>query len=364
MTCQECLQHEWLSTSKVPINCDQHKIVELVEEVVQVIAVGNDNEHLRTEVVSEDSGVSTPTLPDIIITNSHHNASELQDDDNQSSASISSLSSVGSSLDPVTTNDIDTQAINCLTNIKSDCDNTQTGQLNTVLAQNFVHDSRLFREDKMDLEDCDKENCKQNDNSSTNATLPYPKQHKRLSSDIYSDRKLIAVVSEMSLKKYTSESSMSTVCGGGNNSSDTNNNQISEQHQSSSQFVPFSLSTSSLTNNSQFECITSSSSSTDVCNETSPPSTPRKKFYLSNDDTTIGESNNKSEALSNINNRIRSVSMERINDQCNLSTSTHTFATSTIMSCSKENGSMNIKSTFHQTMMDNFEIFSSQASNL
>lgn len=313
MTCDECLEHEWLSNKSLTNQCTLQIDGQLPRIVSanlnsDAVAVAPSTPDCKVQQLSDES-CPTPTLPDIIITTTASTTTNFSNDhdDNHSSASVSSLSSDGSSLDTVTAS---TEVTNSDLNNSSVCDNTLSGHsIDTKETED------TFVEDKMELEENDKENSKPDNSNETvpsppTSTLPLGK-HKRLSSDIYSDRKSIAIISELSLsttlKRYTSESSMTTVCSngsGGTVTPDTNNNQILQSSHLNNQSLS-SLSTYSrqdrlgTTKESTF-----SSSTTNISEDNSPPSTPRKKFFMSIE--TVVKSS------LNVTNITRSVSMERL----------------------------------------------------
>ena len=318
MTCEQCLQHEWLSPSSSPSAILSFKTNLVASMEPKLVTESNDEEtmeqthavtpqlqqnHLKIIVSTEQNEDDNC---DIKLNKSGQSGTKEDDEEVVMHTSVTlSLpprrSSTSLSYDSDKENFTDKSVVaNIITN----------GETESKSSQQFTDDLYLSMQ--------------------SNLITPYSKSHKRLSSDIFPSpehQKWIAVVSATTstLKKYTSESSMTTMEVNGvadeSAQNDSNNNLMKEVIHSVHE-IPIvvegdasgpALATIGNNTNNQ---------------ESSPPSTPNKKIYLSADDSmsfglfTPGSNVstrlfNKFFSPSNLNitstSRFRSVSVERLN---------------------------------------------------
>lgn len=297
MTCDECLEHEWISNNSLQMN-----IVTACNEVVILsntgVACGDKNNEQEIEInlsfkekcVSSISSSTLDKVEDI-----HNNEKlPLLDASPQSDVNQNTCCDTQSGLVNTFSNGVQMDiSTNQPLSYESDKENEEVvdKMVQSGKSMATMVNGQDFEKSQQQLTDL-------TGNISFNNLNPFYKSHKRLSSDIFpsSDhQKLIAVVASSSssnlsslstLKKYTSESAMSTMNTGMNdlprdqessqrlqftsNRNDSNNN-LMKNHSSPIQ-VPI--------------VVEASNGSVSVNNgETSPPSTPNKKIYLSIDDS-------------------------------------------------------------------------------
>lgn len=292
MTCDECLEHEWISNNSLQMN-----IVTASNEVVILSNTGVACDDENTEKENEINLSFQEKCVSII-----------------SASTLDKVESFHENEKPPLLTAISQNDVN-----QNICCDTQSGQDNTFnngVEMDFSTNQPLSYEsdkeneelvDKMvqsgksmatlvngqDFEKSQQQLTDLTGSISFNNLNTFYKSHKRLSSDIFpnSDHQKLIVATIVasnsssnlsSLKKYTSESAMSTTNTGMNSSSgdqelrftpnrnDSNNNLMND-HSSPIQ-VPI--------------VVESSNGAVSVNNgETSPPSTPNKKIYLSTDDS-------------------------------------------------------------------------------
>lgn len=294
MTCDECLEHEWISNDDLKLEI----ITTSCEEVVVLTnnGVACDGESNKEEVKFDASftekcasNISVSTLDKVDFLGLEQPLllsvkAQQRNDVDQNSCCDTQSGHVN------TSNNVEMDISNQPLSYESDKENVEVVDTLAQTAMVNVQETEITEQQPTD----------QTSNISFSNLNSFYKSHKRLSSDTFpsSDhQKLIAVVASSSasnlsaLKKYTSESAMSTVKA-------ANGSQPGDSQQESAQrLVRFSGSNRNDSNNNlmkdhsapiQVPIVVEASNGTVSVNssgETSPPSTPNKKIYLSIDDS-------------------------------------------------------------------------------
>lgn len=264
MDCAQCLEHEWLKMER-----DLPSTPKLLDYKI--------NDSTSISDLDEEKNVN------------------FEDETDKSCTTTSPFSSIASLTEVPA--DADKDDKNVLKNSLPDLDeinNRDSGFDGNICDTNInvdLTDGESKSNSKIDLIINDKDSIIGSDNGKENENLSETElnngleqrankyhHHKRLSSDTLSNRRFIAVVSStlLSTKKFTSESSMFIA-----DALNITNNTIENQEQKCIKRLPLITlpSSQNLSKNVDHDLNTVIQSSA----ENSPPSTPSKKIYLSND---------------------------------------------------------------------------------
>nr|XP_027199733.1 death-associated protein kinase related-like [Dermatophagoides pteronyssinus] len=327
LNCEECLKHPWLSS------VDNNNMVDETLSIDNLKHITNDLNNQTSDLDDDDEEDDDEKHSDNDDENMIVVAKSCPTSESKSSSmTLSSICSLDDQLDPQQQRQNDDLYKDSLLP-SSNCDSglgeniCDTMLMTTTAVNNDKMDScqNLKQQITIELSTTNSgQHSNDNNNDDDNKENQKPEQpkqnlsipmimtntkynHKRLSSDIFPDRKsIIAIVSnslQTTSKKSTSESSMSS----SSLSSSSTKTTISGDRPSRTLLVNVHNQMMMMTTDKQ------QNNSNSIINDHSPPSTPSKKFYLSIDDYDNINNDNVDQWKRSPYSNIRSLSMERLN---------------------------------------------------